>query len=176
MASWINHKSLHTNSSDLEKLTRLLLFNNNFITRLSFNHNKIERFESVRQEGNITLLYGKSFYRSFTNIHQFVKCLRPHICNMTHKKWRTTCKFEWLEKLSKIVNLLGNLSNTPNWISGLLIQIYIFPKLTSKKNIKYKIRKQTGNFEIPCTKCLNLMILFAKVDFSYHIFSRFTFA
>lgn len=93
-----------------------------------------------------------------------------------HGKWRTTCKFEWLKKLSKIANLHWNLSNMPNWISGLLIQIYIFPKLTSKKNIKYKNRKQTGNFEIPCTKCLNLMLLFAKVDFSYHVFSRLTFA
>lgn len=73
--SWINHKSLHTNISDLEKLTYLLLFNNTFVTRFSFDHDEIDRFESIRQQGKITALCGNLFSRSFTNIPQFVKCV-----------------------------------------------------------------------------------------------------
>lgn len=145
----MNHKSLHTNSSNLEKLTYLPLFNNSFITIFCFDHDEIDRFKFIEQEEKIIVLHGKLFDRSFTNTHQFVKCVLGTTFVTWHRKLRTTVKLEWLKKLSKTAALNWNLSNMPNWISHLLIQIYIFYKFNSKKGIKYKNRKQT--------ECLNAL-------------------
>lgn len=131
--SWINHKSLHTNFSDLEKLSYLLLFNNTSVTRLSFGHDEKDRFESIRQEGKITALCGNQFSRSFTNIPQFVKCVLGPTFVRRHRKWRIACAFEWLKKLNKTTNLNWDFSDMLNRVSHLLIQIYMFHKFISKK-------------------------------------------
>lgn len=123
--SWINHKSLHTNFSDLEKLSYLLLFNNTSVIRLSFGHDEKDRFESIRQEGKITALCGNLFSRSFANIPQFVKCVLGRTFLRWHRKWGITCVFEWLEKLNKTANLNWDFSDMLNRVSHLLIQIYV---------------------------------------------------